>query len=458
MRFYATAAICALVPSTVIAKKPPPKTQSELDIVLRLLEANRRENLFRKRMVPDKALWTDTTHEKLRARIFPDSRFWQTERTVVLGSPPIYQSGDTGVFNLPHEAGDAWVIKYHRYCPDPSIDPIDPTVVEAFFLKDLESIPGLTHKLIYFSAPIDEPQQVGKLAAVGGHCDDAGTRPKVRFMITEKVGISVSKFAENMGGTVSVRVAVKIGIQMIKLLEKLHTQKGYIHGDGHYGNYAVHPTTGNLILIDFGRSRLVNPGVDFAQGEDTPQPGIVPTPPGSRDSVWCHTYLSQWESRYRKPSFRDDVYRAFINVAILMYGDRLFDGINQMCRGIDAYYKRRFQSGMRASQFKWEDCYLDYKERVNMFDGLMAKFAASPDVPVGIPFRLSTLVRDTALERHEAVEIGHFEDALKILRDTRIKDKPRYRAIVSFFSKIVQLADSTPHTVSTTVDFSRRNR
>jgi hypothetical protein len=409
----------------------PPANQAELDVVLNQWVARVVDEDGLAKMTPTLGAYWDVATEQIRPNIFlpagaPGGAVAQDEDFVL---PPLYRSGATVVFTLQNHP--AWVIKYHRHCDGGLTDPIDSTVVEAYFLRELHvRLPGYTHRLLYYSASVNEPGIEGKLEGVGANCAN-GLRPLVRFMITEQVGISLATYSDAQG-MVPVTTAAKLGIQMIRLLQQLH-DLNFIHGDGHYGNYAVHG--GDLILIDFGRSRLIDPATSFPDGEDTYMPGIVPPAPGVRGRVWCHIFLTQWESRYRKPSYRDDVYRALINVTILIHNANYRPHMGTHCTGIR-------NAPDVPSRNAREDDYLDYKTNRNMFHGQVL-----PAVDVSLIDR----VAGTPLAAHAADVIASFQGTLDILRATPIHARPDYDGIVAALERIVLFTEPAP--VNTHVAF-----
>jgi len=243
---------------------------------------------------------------------------------------PIHRQTHTGVYaftdpHLPHE-----VIKFYSYCYDRWNDPIDPMVVENYFMEHLGPL-GLSPNVYYLSPPIKlvrshfwsrikyERFMDGKIPNVScTRRDGSKVLGVVRYMIMERVGKSV--YAQMMTyndplkpanrGRLPFRDAIRYGVRMIHLLKILHGVD-IIHGDAHMGNFASRlDDPSELMMIDFGRARIIGP-VEV-QNVDV--------------SKFCtyknfiHPYTGKWEMRSCKPAFRDDVYRVIQGVAMIMHG------------------------------------------------------------------------------------------------------------------------------------------
>lgn len=365
-------------------RPPGPTTQSELDQTLHHIASRTLHVTSGLPILKPSGdrVWTQYK-EFLRPGIFP-GKSGDTEKPFYLAQPAIYRAGDSAVYTI-EAFSQQYVIKYHRFCPGGVFDPIDGLVVEYYFLKRLHKIPDLTHKVFYLSAPIDDPLVAGKLTSGETLCPDYSV-PTVRFMISEKVGLSVADYARSQGGTLDVDSVINIAMQMIGLLEALQF-RNFIHGDAHYGNYALSAQNPDkIILIDFGRARVINVHSDFPLGERTHIKGVS----GDRRVVLCHHSISPWESKALKPSFRDDVFRVFIAIALLIHGREYLNHITGMC-----------------AQKKLENKYLNFLTNENILDlGRTVRTQLPPDT------------------------LSHLGAAMGIVRATRIDRKPDYDAIL----------------------------
>lgn len=309
-----------------------------------------------------------------------------------------------GIVNNPN-----YVIKYNRYTPGKYIlEPIDPILREAHFLEMVNKIPGLTNKLLFYSAAAPSPAVVGKLTA------DKSPQPNqtVRYMITEKVGKSLEQYRNVHGGVIGVKDAVKIGIEMMNLVQQLHREFNVIHGDVHPGNFAVDPKTGRLVMIDFGHSRIVDMK-DFPEGEFTPIHAQVKNK--DQTALYTRVIQSQWEDRFLVSSFRDDIYRVLFSMAFMIHGYPMDDMIRRMCtrvRETTLIGERRLLEGL----------YYEIKSRDNFFDADVFKTSLSTSQFKDIepfPARLPDEI------------LSHFERTLHILRQTQISQKPNYEGIIN---------------------------
>ncbi len=444
-----------------ILKRTPPQpiasftTQSQIDQELHRLDALTTDDgptgghSHIPKLIPDKDYW-NSMYEKLRIGIEGVPELPNPFTTHLIQT--LYKAGDTGVYVI---EGGKYVIKYHRFCPS-ELEPIDSMVVEWFFLNDLENTAfatPITHKAVYMSAPVLESRiwpREGKLAKrTSIMCDNWSSVPKIRFMISERTGISVSDFLEKKGGTVDVLTATRMAVQMIRLLEKLHKTKHYIHGDVHGGNFAVSSKNPHqLILIDFGRARLVDEDM-FPDAENT---FMFDT----GDAVQCHMFWSQWQSRGRVGSFRDDVYRALTLIAQSIHGNAFIHAVNGFCEAAEYYGIGPTRNDDKRDE--WVEMYLDFKGKLNFFDvPYVERFI--PNVRTGPPqyydLSLYSIIRGTVLQNHYFFISRSFERALEVVRATRIQEIPSYSQILEELFAIIKRAPGEDQVnPSTFIDFN----
>ncbi len=147
-------------------------TQAQLDSILLRMASEIYDHPGVPKLIPDMRLWS-TDKETLTPGILPGGGLvnfeesvsewiaWKWRYEINLGNT-IHRMGDTGVYGL-GSSSRSYVIKYHRFCADPVVDPIDPLVVEAFFLQYLAAhIPNITHKFFYLSAAVPDNLENGK--------------------------------------------------------------------------------------------------------------------------------------------------------------------------------------------------------------------------------------------------------------------------------------------------------
>jgi len=247
--------------------------------------------------------WSTLTQEYIPKCLIDESYKGNEKVLVHLSENPIHRAGPTGVFSI-NEMPDT-VIKYHLYCKS-DLDYLDAIVLESFFMEKLARA-GICPRVHYYSDymqriphhPLIPQLLVGKVKR--RKCRRSHQPANIRFMIMDKVGISVGSWARYHNPTF-INV-MRAGAQMIVLLKKLHSWN-VLHGDAHWGNFAFKSgKTGDLVLLDFGRSRIINEAVDYAAN-------------GGKIQRFCknvdnlHIFNSKWEMKSCNPAFRDDVYRA----------------------------------------------------------------------------------------------------------------------------------------------------
>jgi hypothetical protein len=91
-----------------------------------------------------------------------------------------------------------------------------------------------------------------------------------------------------------------------------------IHNDIHGGNILL--TDEGIMLIDFGRSRLID---ESKRSEFTK---IV----ASFGEAWADAFNSPWEIAGYEQSVRDDIYKAMESMAVWMIGTPLIDAMRRM--------------------------------------------------------------------------------------------------------------------------------
>lgn len=147
------------------------------------------------------------------------------------------------------------------------------------------------------------------------------------------VGDSVGNFVARFEGErVSLSRAAGLGIRMIQTIRKLH-ELGVVHGDAHSGNFLfeqVQSVEGELVgemkMIDFERAKFFN-----VQDACDSSPEFLSALPlrNLQPTVWN----SIWEGCGCPRSFRDDIHRIFVSIALLIHGTEYFDFLLKLTRG-----------------------------------------------------------------------------------------------------------------------------
>lgn len=343
----------------------------------------------------------------------------------------IYLHSGTGVFlitELPNV-----VIKYYSWCSD-WYESRDAIVLEAFFMEKLAPI-GLAPNVVYYSDYYGENQHdatqkppklpepihksTRKLVTLNQEFCADGVSPRVRYMLMDRIGTSTNNYARDKQR--NFIDAMKIGGQMILLLKKLHANR-IIHGDAHWGNFAFKTDdiskpldSGRLLMLDFGRSRIMKYG-EKLDGVDEP----------SCTGFYAHVLNTKWEMRKcDRLGFRDDVYRAVQNSAMIIYQDKLFTYLENLAK--DETMKERFKQIKDTANF-----FEIRSERGNaisskLTDGKELKLedvvAVGVDVLAAIRIELD-IIRAEASNEH-----------------MRVSERPNYETIINSYRKIVLLID-----------------
>ena len=312
----------------------PVSTQSELERILKDIIANPYDEHGNIRQGISIPLW-ETNYEHMlwgggssSSKVIDSSK----KNVIVLDSKPLFRNSATSIYTW-----NNLVFKYHVHC-ESWLEPVDTNLVDYWFMRRLRDT-GMVPLVYYISEPLNG-QLVNSLSEKGKvkspTCHSKKIEPIIRYIVMDKVDMSIESFvALSTPGKKELDIldAIRIGGKMIQLLERLHTFEehlhhtnlyGYIHGDVHWGNFAFSQTGKELIMIDFGRAKIVNRDEINLNNFCTDKEDIR--------SMWKHPILSPWSILNCAPSFRDDVYRVIITVAYIMYGDAYYNYLDKMIK------------------------------------------------------------------------------------------------------------------------------
>jgi len=105
---------------------------------------------------------------------------------------------------------------------------------------------------------------------------------------------------------------VNVGIHLVRMIQFLH-DIGIIHNDIHSGNVALDLVHDKLLLIDFGRSLMMDPTARELPTRIVNEFG----------EAWNDALNSPWEIEGYSQSSRDDLYRAIEVIGHIIIGSSL---------------------------------------------------------------------------------------------------------------------------------------
>ena len=285
--------------------------------------------VVREHRVPSRDGWT-SSYEYVPAWLYDERRQSGIE-LIELVKPAIFITERTGVYRLKQLPNK--VIKYYKYCEN-QFEPLDATINEAFYMALLQDS-GIAPRFYYYSGYTDKIYETSDNSKIqsstcGVHSDseEPPIRPHIRYIIMDQVGDAVEEYMIHNAPTYrfSFLPAIKLGGQMIELLQKLHTHN-IVHGDIHLGNFAFRSpdSQAEIIFLDFGRARVVGPA-DVANDRR----GMSGSCDFTGKTIIFHFLMSKWEMRGCKPTFRDDVYRAVKMIGFAMWGFHYRDAFDEL--------------------------------------------------------------------------------------------------------------------------------
>jgi hypothetical protein len=358
--------------------------------------------------------------------------------TVDLVNPAIAFTETAAVYKIsgPPGMGPA-VIKYQLYCGgDLAFDPVEPMLLEGFFLAMLEDDPGITHKMIYMSGPVSPFPRVlnSRFLKLPKSTCSSSAPGVIRYMVSEQVGQSLRDYcSSSFSPRLSPLNAFKLTAQMVMLLQRLH-KRGILHGDAHWGNIAFSkPGATDLILIDFGRARVID-----LDGLKLDALGMEPQMAGMEGvtneilerEMLVHVFATKWETYFSVPSFREDIGRVLQTLPFLLYGKRYHDSLKRLCNLdpdyddtlLEEYYKYKHSRNVFDTTIKYRknDRPTDRLTR----DDFFLDDVFSSDIVDGIRASLAKI--------------------LHLTRSTKINEYPKYNDIIHELIHIVGLLEGTP--------------
>ena len=210
------------------------------------------------------------------------------------------------------------IIKYQAHCVDIQSE-IHPLLKDFWYMHEASGF-GMAPRPRFVSPPSDLCEiNRGKCSFTMSEfqwelCQSE--RAALRYMIMDRAdGMSLHGYRErhfwHSSGAMDFASVMAVGIRLIQLLRKLHTEVRVVHGDIHSPNVMINITNGttgefNLSLIDFGIASRYN---------DSP----LPTVPIRRPFHFYHELHTQWQIDGFAWAARDDLLKAIQTIAQLMH-------------------------------------------------------------------------------------------------------------------------------------------
>lgn len=358
------------------------------------------------RGMPSFLHWNKWDTEILPSHLFQESA--ESKFRPVSIKRVVYRSEKTFVALLGGKFKN-FAIKYTLFCVPVKADARnrfrDPIITEVFFLHLLRG-KEITNDILYYSRMMPVPDVGGRGKLNPSVCEN-NQPAMVRYMVTSKTGGNLLAIMRSQtSGVFPFARAVEYGKQLLKLIESLHSYS-IIHGDIHLENIVLDGK--HMRLIDFKHADRINPNRDFSRGENLPSE--MHEADRAVGNILCDPYWSQWEMRLKRPSFRDDVYRALLVMANMIHGDLFTIVIERMCENIENL-----------------DAYIQLKESDNFFHLPRVNIQAHGG---GYQYRLSVerALSHEGSSRHSTDVIKHFAALLDEVRGLPIGSQPDYNRL-----------------------------
>ena len=323
------------------------------------------------------------------------------EADVLFGEHTIL--GDVTFDKVIHRGGLSvvYTLKEHpnlliKYAADCEVGNFPHPLIQEYHYMRKASEHGLSPDAVFLSPPsLLCGEKIGKCGFKSSNsfftnCRD-NEKKTLRYLIMEKHnGTSLFGFRRRMAispeGQAGVSNAVILGIHMIHLIKKLHTEANIVHGDIHSPNIMVsfneESRNITLQLIDFGRAfrrpdTFVMDAPTF--GRTGPLNGLI------------HPLLTSWQMRSYPWAARDDILRAVQTIATLMQPFEYVDFEQRMTRNVTAIYEWKESKNWFISPF-WDpianipDISVETKEKINEYLLAFLNMARSLRINDHIPY------------------------------------------------------------------------
>ena len=209
----------------------------------------------------------------------------------------------------PLESPHLSLIKYQVNCD--ALSDIHPLIREAVMLNQIAHL-DISMKNLYLSGAVNYAPPVSLKSPMLRSDSDLNAcfrdaRSSVRFMVMERAQYSLRDLKER----ISLDRALKLTIELLSVIERLHGEADIVHGDIHPGNVVIDNTSGKIKLIDFGRAFFNS---DFLHAPEFERRSLEQT----------HILFTHFNLLGSRSGFRDDLFNALHVLAYLAVGGDAF--------------------------------------------------------------------------------------------------------------------------------------
>ncbi len=309
-------------------------------------------------------------------------------------------SSATHVFSLVESPN--LVLVYRQFCVEGEL--VDTAVRDFWFLRYIEPLQiapkvhlvseALDGELLVDNWGIPAAELIGKLKL-----NSCGlSLSSVRYILMDRVlGSSVNELLLiDLNFKLPLAIAAQWGVLLVSALQKLH-ERNVIHGDIHWGNVVVSEDKSSIKLIDFEHAKLYDKvSID---ADSKPSCGMLP--------VQISPLFTLWESQLCSYSFRDDIFRVLLVVAVSMHGARFAIYFRDLCKNGDRDTWIQHRKNGDVFRVPGTDWMVEYLQQDDFSEHIYQKLN-----------RITTLVN--ALGLHE---------------------RPNYAQLINLFQDVAQLSE-----------------
>jgi serine/threonine protein kinase len=282
------------------------------------------------------------------------------------------------------------VLVYKRHCQSAQ-RPVNTMGYDYWFLQYLHSS-GLVPRVYDLSGPIFSDEVGHKAGKLRNLKCAGGIQAEIRYMLMEKIeGRSLYELFRDSPSPLPISTAITYAIRMVRALETLHSHD-VVHGDAHWGNFMV-AYDDEIKMIDFEHAIMFHPD-EYSNPRPYPAGGIT-----------AHGWSSPWEARGFPSSFRDDVHRVLLSLAVMIHGDTYF---------------KHFQALTKTAPHIW----LNFRSRGHIFHvPSLYAMVSNPDAIFSLEARIPN-------PRQREAVVDRFVHIEQLVIQMHIRERPDYDTLV----------------------------